>query len=105
MDDISGGWSKNQRDWFSRMEKKAHRNKGRCLKKAGFYRKIVSLYLKIAQKIGKENLPDGLWRYALMMEIEWLACYDIWDNIAEKINATIANIDYADVPALIRDQE
>lgn len=98
MADTSGGWSKNQRDWFYRIAQKASKNERTCLKKAGFYRKIVALYLKAAQKTGNENLPDGIWRYAMMMESTWIRCSEVWGEIADTFLAKVKEIDCPDMP-------
>ena len=85
MDDVGGGWSKNQRDWFLRIAKRAHKLSGRCDKKGKFY-------LNLAKKFVKAN-PDGIWRYVMIMSCGWAKCSEVWSDIAEQFLNKVNEID------------
>lgn len=90
MADISGGWSKNQRDWFFRIGKKAHKLSGRCNKKSKFYLDLARKFLHAE--------PDGIWRYVMVMAAGWGKCVDVWSDIAEEFLNKVDEIDCPDMP-------
>ena len=85
MDDISSGWSKNQRDWFLRIAKRANKLDIRCSKRGKFYNDL-------AKKFVKAN-PDGIWRYVMIMSCGWAKCSEVWSDIAEQFLNKVNEID------------
>ena len=85
MADISGGWSKNQRDWFWRIAKRSNQLAIR-------YNKRCKFYNNLAKKFVKAN-PDGIWRYVMIMSCGWAKCSEVWSDIAEQFANKVDEID------------